>query len=45
MTLNKHVHFGTHELRDTRISDHATILIDPRPKMMLLHWNYEFIAD
>ena len=45
MTPNEHINFGTHEFRNSRICDHATILIDPRSKMMLLHWNYEFIAD
>ena len=45
MPLNEHVHFGTHELRDTRISDHATILIDLRDGLLVFRDRYFSIPD
>ena len=45
MVLNEHVHFGTHELRNTRFSDHVAILIDLRDELLFLRERSFFKPD
>ena len=44
MIVYEHVHFGDHEFGNSRFGYHLFILIDPRQKLMLLHWMYVIAA-